>query len=387
MPESVKTRSSSGPTTGAIVRASGSARVFSALSATPGRIFAATVLAVLACAPAASGAQLLAGGETRVQLNRGLVGDLRAEGVAIRAVSLAKLKGRRLTLPVSGGTQDEGDGTATLVHGGELWLTSGRKTVVVRRFILDGATRSLTAKVSNRRVRLAALAGAEVERDGFDARVRAKRLLLTRAGAAALNRGLGLPTVLRAGRSLGSVNGLGKATTVEIASGSFGIGGSGTAFAKLESLEVQLGIWGASERWATPGDTHFFFQIEPTVVTADASDGILESDPDDGISMEIHSPPPRNMLLRGPRIDLATGELSATVSSLSTADAVTAPIATLDYAGATFQIRPRVGVFELMGIRAVANQFIADQLNARFQTPGTFQAGETLARVTVILRD
>ena len=40
-------------------------------------------------------------------------------------------------------------------------------------------------------------------------------------------------------------------------------------------------------------------------------------------------------------------------------------------------------MFELIGIRAVANQFIAEQLNTRFLTPGFFQAGETLARITV----
>jgi hypothetical protein len=64
---------------------------------------------------------------------------------------------------------------------------------------------------------------------------------------------------------------------------------------------------------------------------------------------------------------------------------VTGTIATLDYSAAKFQIRPKVGVFELMGVRAIANQFIADQLNQRFATPGLFQAGETLARVTVTL--
>jgi hypothetical protein len=91
------------------------------------------------------------------------------------------------------------------------------------------------------------------------------------------------------------------------------------------------------------------------------------------------------MLLRGPRIELATGEMTATVSALSQEGPITEPIGTLDYSAADFQIRPKVGAFELTGIRAVANQFIADQLNTRFLTPGLFQAGETLARTTVTL--
>ncbi len=44
---------------------------------------------------------------------------------------------------------------------------------------------------------------------------------------------------------------------------------------------------------------------------------------------------------------------------------MTGTIATLDYSAAKFQIRPKVRAFELMGIRAMANQFIADQLSAR----------------------
>lgn len=158
-----------------------------------------------------------------------------------------------------------------------------------------------------------------------------------------------------------------------------------TTFSKLESLEAQIGIWGASERWAAPGETYFLFQVKPTTVAPDASAGVLEGEPNDGVSIEIHAPPPRNMLLRAPRIDLAARELSATVSALSGGDPETAAIATLDYGAATFQIRPKVGAFELMGIRAVANQLIADRLNERFATPGLFQSGETLARITVTL--
>ena len=93
-------------------------------------------------------------------------------------------------------------------------------------------------------MRLAHLGGAKLERDGFDARLKAKRLPLTRAAAAALNRVLGLPKVLRAGRSLGSANGLGEPSAVQIAFGQIAIGGPDTTFSKLESLEVEDGDLG-----------------------------------------------------------------------------------------------------------------------------------------------
>jgi len=43
---------------------------------------------------------------------------------------------------------------------------------------------------------------------------------------------------------------------------------------------------------------------------------------------------------------------------------------TLDLSAAQIQYRARVGLFELNGIRAASKQFIADQLNSRFEAPG-----------------
>lgn len=344
------------------------------------------LLAVLVYAPAAAGAEIqVSGGKTQLRLSPGLEKSLRQDGVRVKPLPPASLKGHRLTLPVAAGPFDADTDTDVLAHQGGLRLISGKRNVALRRFSFDSSTKSLTATVAGERLRIARLVGASLERDGFDARLKAKRMPLTGAGAAALNKALELPQALRAGRSLGSATGLGEASEVGIAFGKLSIGGPDTVFSKLESLKVQMGLWGASERWVAPGETYFLFDIPPTTVTRDASAGILDTAENDGISMQIHEPPPREMLLRHPRIDLTTRELSATLTPLSKENPVTATIATLDYTTATFQIRPKVGAFELMGIRAISNQLIADQLNTRFATPGLFQPGETLARVTITL--
>ncbi len=347
----------------------------------------AALLMALACGPGAHAAtQPLDGGLTRIDLNRGLVKALRQEGVALEAWGLATLKGRKLTLPVTSGTSDTETGQATLVHKGGFRLAlGGRRIVTLLALRLSASAKTLTATVAGRKMRLADLGAAKLERDGFDTRLSARRLRLTRAAAAAINRVLGLPGVLRPGRSLGAVRGLGEPTAVEIGEGSIWMGGPDTVFSRLESLQVQIGIWGATQRWTAPGEKFFGFQTAPTSVSPDALTGIISGNARDGVTMEIFESPPRNMLLRGPQIDLATRELSATVSALSAADPVTTPIATLDYSAAKFQVRPSVGAFELIGIRAISNQFIADQLNERFMAPGTFQAGETLALITVNL--
>lgn len=346
----------------------------------------ALLLTGLAQASTAWGAGVpLGGGETQLSLTRGLDKALRQEGVTIKPLGPAKLQGRELTLPVASGAFDPDAGSGTLAHSGGLRLVSGGKAVALRDLRLDAATKSLTAIVTGKRMRLARLGGAKLEREGFNVQLKAKRLPLTHAATATLNSVLGLPKVLRAGRSFGSVSALGEPSLVQTAFGRIALGGPDTMFSKLESLGGHIGLWGSSEKWAAPGEIYFLFEVEPTAVTPDASAGILDSGENDGVTMQIYSSPPREMLLRHPRIDLATRELSATLSPISTVSPVTGTIATLDYSAATFQIRPKVGAFELMGIRAIANQFIADQLNQRFATPGLFQAGETLARMTITL--
>jgi len=345
----------------------------------------ALLLAVLVSAPAAWGAGIpLSGGEAKLVFDRGFDKELRHEGVTVKALGPAKLKGRNLTLPVRLGTF-EPTGNVVMSQSGGFRLTAGGKGVALRQLNLNSEKNRLSATLAGKRIALAELGGAKFTRNGFDARLEVKRLSLTRPGANALNRLLGLPGLLKKGRSLGSIDALGIATSVPISFGQIAIGGPETAFSKLESIKVQMGIWGSTGSWRAPGENYFLFDVAPTTLAPDASTGILEGGVNDGITMQIHEAPPREMLLRHPRIDLATRELSATLSPISTANPVTATIATLDYGAANFQIRPKVGAIELIGIRAISNQLIADQLNERFATPGLFVAGETLARITVNL--
>lgn len=344
------------------------------------------LLAALLCAPAASGAtRTVTGGDALVTLSASFDGTLRQADARVKAVKPAKLAGRKLTAPVSSGSFDLATGHGTFELSGGLKLLDGRRTLVLRRIRLDAAGKRLSAIVAGKRVQLARLAGAELTEEGFGARLKAPRLPLTRAGAAALDRVLALPEALRAGRSIGSVNVVVEPSSVDIAFGTIAIGGPDSTFTKLASIGVDTGLWGGNEAWGEGAERYVLFPVEPTTVAPDARTGVLGGAANDGITFQSYSSPPRDMLLRGPRIDLATGELSATVSGLAGDNLLAGTVATLDYSGATFQVRPKARMFELMGIRAVATQFIADQLNSRFGAPGTFQAGETFARVSVTL--
>jgi hypothetical protein len=346
----------------------------------------ALALFLVASLPASAGARVvISDGEARLALDRGLARDLRREGVDVEGIGAGTATGRLVELPVVAGATNGAAGRGALTVAGGFSFASGTRWARIGDILLNTGKGQSTAKIAGTHRILAKHGALRASPAGFATRIRVSDLRLTGGTAAALNARLRLPDVFRPGRRLGSLTIVAVPASVQIAFGKIAIGGPETMFSKLESLGVEMGLWGASERWAAPGETYFLFDVGTTTVSPDASTGIVEGGPDDGVAMEIHAPPPRNMLLRGPRIDLAARELSATVSALSTADPVTATIATLDYSAATIQVRPKVGAFELMGIRAVANQFIADLLNERFATPGLFQAGETLARITVTL--
>jgi len=347
-------------------------------------IAAAVLAAALVYVPVAAAATVpLGAGETKLVLSSGLEKTLRREDVAVKPLGPAKLKGNKLTLPVGSGTFDLSAGRATFVQGGGFKLFAGRRAVSVRGLKISSAG-SVSAVIAGRHLRLGRLAGAQLAREGFDAHLEAKRLRLTAAAAAALDRALALPRLFRSGRSLGSLDGLAEPSEVDV-SGTIAIGGPESIFPRLRSLKVELGIWGATGGWSSGAEQYFLFPMEPARVTADASAGILDGGENNGVTMQIFESPPRELLLRHPRIDLATRELSATLSPLSTEGAITGTIGTLDLSAAEIQFRAKVGLFELNGIRAISNQFIADQLNSRFETPGTFQAGETLARISVVM--
>jgi hypothetical protein len=337
--------------------------------------------------PASAEARVvIGGGEARLTLDRELAQELRRDGVDIVGIGKGESAGgRQIAFPVGAGATNGAAGRGALnVEGGFAFVT-GIHAAHVGDILVNTGKGQSTARIAGEHRILARHGPLRASAAGFGTRIQIPTLRLTGGTAAALNRKLHLRGVFRAGRRLGSLAIVAIPATVPIQFGTVSIGGPETTFSKLASMDVSMGLWGGSERWGEGSPPTFLFPVEPTAVAPDATEGLVAGGANDGISFQIESPPPRNMLLRGPRIDLASGELSATVSALSTAEPETATIATLDYSGATFQIRPKVGAFELMGIRAVASQFIADQLNSRFGTPGRFQAGETFARVSATL--
>ncbi len=353
---------------------------------TPFAVACLTALALLLVLASTAPARVVIGdGKARLTLDRSLARQLAQHGIQLEGRGTAAAAGRIVKLPIAAGATNGAAGRGALTLGGGFAFDRGNRVAKVGDILVNTGRGQSVARIAGNHRILAKHEGMKTSPAGFGTRILIPRLTLTANTAAALNSKLRLDGIFRRGQRLGSLVMVAIPATVPIERGTLAIGGPESTFSKLESIEVQLGIWGATGRWRAGIENYWLFELTPSTIAPDASAGTLEAAPNDGITMEIHAPPPRNMLLRGPRINLGTGELTATVSALSQEGPETVPIGTLDYTAARFQIRPKVGVFELMGIRAVSNQYIADQLNARFQTPGFFQAGETLAQITATL--
>jgi Htaa len=154
-------------------------------------ILAAALLALLAFTPFASAApDPVASGSATLTLNNGFVKSLKKK-VKITKVAPAKLKGKKVTFPVTGGEMDPTTGKGTLNLGGGLKFKAGKKSTTVKGLVVNTTKKGLFAKVGGKKVKFATLAGWSFARAGFGVSLTVKKLKLTNAAATQLNKKLG----------------------------------------------------------------------------------------------------------------------------------------------------------------------------------------------------
>jgi len=152
----------------------------------------AALAALLALAPFASAASdPLASGTTTITLNKNLLKKLKKAGVKVIKVSPGTVKGRKVALPVSGGSLDPTNGKGTIEHSGGIKFKHGKKSAVVKLIVLDTNTNALNAKVAGKSMKLASVSGVSVARNGFGANVTVGTMKITGKAAKQLNKKLG----------------------------------------------------------------------------------------------------------------------------------------------------------------------------------------------------
>lgn len=152
----------------------------------------AALVAMLAFAPFASAANdPLSSGTTTLTLNKGFFKKLKKSGVKVLKVSPGSVKGRTVSLPVSGGSLDPTTGLGTIEQSGGIKFKAGKKTAPVNTIVLDTTNGSLNAKVAGKTMKMASIKGVTVARNGFGANVSIGSMKLTGKAAKQLNKKLG----------------------------------------------------------------------------------------------------------------------------------------------------------------------------------------------------
>jgi hypothetical protein len=157
-------------------------------------VLAAALFALLAFAPFASAApDPVVSGSTTLTLNNGLAKSLQKNGVKVLKVSPATVKGKKITLPVSGGSLDPLSGQGTLTHTGGIKFKLGKKTASLTNLELNTTTASLSAKVGKKTLKVASVKGFSFTRNGFGVDLNVTKLKLTGKAAQELNKALAQP--------------------------------------------------------------------------------------------------------------------------------------------------------------------------------------------------
>lgn len=138
----------------------------------------------------------LDGGSTTLTVDKGTLGVLVKNKVAVTPIAGASAKGRSFTFPITGGRVDAKTVAGTIEHSGGLQFAAGGKKLRVQDFVIDTRKGVLTARVSGTKTRVPLLklnlAGADIDRSSGKVVVADVRATLTAEAAAALNKTFGV---------------------------------------------------------------------------------------------------------------------------------------------------------------------------------------------------
>ena len=223
----------------------------------PVAIVAAALLALMITAPFASAAapSPLTSGTTTLTLNKSFVKMAKTLGIGITPFKPSKVKGSKISFPVTGGELELPTGAGTITHSGGLKIKWGKKSVALKSFTVSTTAKSLSVKVGGKTLKVAKLVGASVARLGFGDSISARKLKLTAAAAKLLNKSLAPPSShnkkgkkttklkppFKANMVVGSSVTEVEPTTVNVSpTGSSSYAGDATLLGKLKDVGVEI---------------------------------------------------------------------------------------------------------------------------------------------------
>lgn len=357
----------------------------------------AALVALLAFAPFASAASdPLASGTTMITLNKGLFKKLKKAGVKVLKVSPASVKGKRISLPVSGGSLDPTNGLGTVEHSGGFKFKHGKKKAVVNTIVLETATSSLKAKVAGKSMKLATVKGMTVARNGFGANVSITALKLTGKAAKQLNKKLGFTGKLKkkapfkGNKSLGaSVSETQPKTVTVLPGGSTNLTLSPAALQKLARVgpppgegegpfAVKLSIIPPTTIVSAGPPPTLGFPISGGTIAPDASGGIVQTNGGIQLKQNLEAAGKGETTLTMANIWLDLGAKTATVEvtienpktpEANLGNLGRSSIADIQLTGATITSNPITRTVSVQNGTATLQAVTAETLNSVFITP------------------
>ena len=359
-------------------------------------VLAAALFALLAFAPFASAApDPVVSGTTTVTLNNGFAKALKKNGVKVLRVSPATVKGKKVTLPVSGGSLDPLTGQGTVTHTGGIKFKLRKRTVALKNLEVNTTTASLWAKVGGKTLRVASVKGFSFARNGFGVDLNITKLKLTGKAAKALNKALPAPVkivkrhgktikkkakpIFRANQVLGGATSTTQPGTVTVIPG-----GSATLTTALPTVEklakdnVDIKLVAPTTLSSAGPPPTFGFPISGGTISPTATAGIIQTA--GGLQLSqvwVPGEKETTMSLNAIYVDLGakTATVEVTVESkgldpkLNLGVLGRSSIADISLTGATVTADPATRTVSVQNATATLQAVTAEVLNSVFAGP------------------
>lgn len=236
---------------------------------------ALAALALLTCArPAQATYDPIGSGTTKLTLDSGFLSSLKSQGVQVKAIAPARLKGKALVLPVAGGKEDPTTGKAEVLQEGAVLFQAGNRKLPLRKVELRASRTPLYAKVGGGQLKVAKAKSVSSKRAGFGSSFKATGLVLTEKVATRLNKKLRTKDLFHEGQLVGSLKSQTQPQRVTISAQGQGTLVPGPQIlAKFNALFVSLNPIAPAE--LQPGPLFRFPIAAGGQVAPDASEGTL----------------------------------------------------------------------------------------------------------------
>jgi len=347
--------------------------------------FLVAALALCSLAQSAGGAyDPLGSATTTLVLAKPFASFLRQNKIAVKAVAPAKVKGKKLTLPLAEGKWDPTTGKGQVESAGAIVFQSAKRKLPFKDLLVKANRVPLTAKVGGGKLKVAASKQISSKRAGFGSAFTATALKLSAKAATRLNKKLRPEVPFEANQLLGTLTANSQPQTMSVlAQNRLTLALSPELIAKLNSLFVSLNPVAPAE--LAPGPLLSSPIAPASTISPDGAQGTIRTEGEAEL-LQLGA----GQLFWGEQwLDLSAGADLITAnlqpSPPYAGKQAQGPLFSLSLAGAQVTPDPQARTVSVANAALALTQTAADQMNQLFaQGKGVFKAGEALGTLSFV---